>query len=563
MTTPLREVIARFSVAADTQPLERADKGVTSLSAKAKQFAEAQKVYAQKFQAAKAAYLALPGAVAKDADKFAKQTLDAEQAAERAQASAKGIAEAFATIGKAVAGFAGVAALRSFVQGFVTEARDLTTTAERLRITTDELQVMGAVGRSVGLDINATAGALGTLRGKLDEAVRGLGDGGYTFRRLGVQFRDSNRQARPLVQVFGDVATALNNIQSPYRRMQITERLLGSEGRRFLQLFGNKADAIRDFTAAMEASGGGLSQASINAGLEYSQAINLAGLSVDTFRSKLALFLLPKLTEFIRVANRIAIYLNRTTIVTNGLRIALAALAAYGVRAAATWIAANLPLVAQFALIGASIAVVVLIVDDLITLFEGGESTIGGFIDELFGVGTAREVVNSVKDTFGELIYFVTITIDYIRELWNTFSLGGNSMSAARAAANQATRTPIRDPRRGNLPPGAVRAPDGSVVLAAPARRVVVPTIAPGASYRPAVGANPFARVAAPMRARPELNLNATTPVTVRVDATGATDPGAVGRATGAGVRRAIDESNAAQVRRLENSGLIHFAPEE
>jgi len=489
------------------------------------------------------------------------------------------VGDAFKQLRTALGGAAIAGGVIAFARDFVAEAENLQYTADRIRTTTHDLQVMGAVGRSVGLDLNATAGVMGTLRAKVDEAARGLGDGGYTFRRLGVQIRDSNRQVRPLAEIFGDVATGIAGVQRQSRQLILTDRLLGTEGRRFINLFKDGKDAIRDYTEAMEASGGGISQEAIDAGLRLSRAWNIAGLSMDSFRSRLALFVLPKLEALVRFGTKVGNFLNKTTIATNGARIAFVALGIYGARAAIMWAIANAPLVFQFGLIAAAIGVVVLVVDDLINLFTGGRSVIGGFIDEMFGVGTAAEVVNDLKGRFEEFMYFVRLVKDQILELWDAIHIGYNARTDPR---NQASRTPIR--QRGvtqadvraaaNSPIGA--SPGVSAVERANAIRTLREALAgrPGA---PAVSV-PVQTVPAPGRGRggpgitvpapggasggrvqrteiqlhsqPRLQLNINNP----------TGNGAeIGRAAQPAIRRAMADGDRASIQALQDSGLVTF----
>lgn len=477
------------------------------------------------------------------------------------------VGDAFKHLKTALGGAAIAGGIVAFAHEFVAEAENLQYTSDRLRTTTHDLQLMGAVGRSVGLDLNATAGVMATLRGKVDEAARGIGDGGYTFRRLGVQVRDSNRQVRPLAQIFGDVATGLSRVNRQSRQLILTDRLLGTEGRRFVSLFAEGRDALSDFATLMEESGGGISQESIDAGLRLSRAWNIAGLSMDSMRSRVALFLLPQLEKLVRLGTRVLNFLNKTTIETNGLKIAFVALGTYGARSAIMWAAANAPLVMQFGLIAAAVAVVVLVVDDLINLFTGGQSVIGGFIDELFGVGTAAEVVNDLKGRFDEFLFAVRVVKEEIMALWDAIHIGYNARTDPRAAA---TRTPIRartaPPVPGAPPPvpsaafrnalrGIPGLPSVSVPLAAlPAPGRAVP--APGIRV-PAPGGSGGGRVV-----RSEINLNSQPRVEVHIN--NPTGNGAeIGRQATPAILRALQTGNRESVRALQDSGLVPSRREE
>jgi len=349
------------------------------------------------------------------------------------------VGDAFKRLRGAIGGAAIVGGVIAFARDFVAEAEQLQYTSDHLRTTTHDLQVMGAVGRSVGLDLGGTVQIMGALRAKVDEATRGLGDGGYTFRRLGVQVRDSNRQTRPLVEILGDTAKAISGVSRESRRLILTDRLLGTEGRRIVSLYQQGGDALREYAELLDESGGGVTQEAIDAGLRLSRAWNRSGLSVDSLRSRIAIFLLPKLEEFVRITGRIISYINKTSFVTNNLKGALAAMTAYGVFAIGRLVFSLNPLALRFALATAAILVTALAVDDLIALFSGGKSVIGTTIDSIFGVGAAAEVVDYVKARFDDFLYAVRIVTTAVGEFWDSLMPPQN-----RTVQGTATRTPIR-----------------------------------------------------------------------------------------------------------------------
>ncbi|MFW6031647.1 MAG: hypothetical protein ACOC9T_03560, partial [Myxococcota bacterium] len=55
------------------------------------------------------------------------------------------------------------------------------------------------------------------------------------------------------------------------------------------------------------------------------------------------------------------------------------------------------PILLKGALLALAFLAIVAVVEDLINLFTGGESVIGDFIDEMFGVGTSQKVVEDLK----------------------------------------------------------------------------------------------------------------------------------------------------------------------
>ena len=82
---------------------------------------------------------------------------------------------------------------------------------------------------------------------------------------------------------------------------------------------------------------------------------------------------------------------------THLVEAAFAVLAPIAISTAWSLIAPFLPVVGLF-------AAIVLIVEDLYTLFTGGDSVIGRFIDSLGGAGTSAAVVETLKDAWNEVV---------------------------------------------------------------------------------------------------------------------------------------------------------------
>ena len=560
----VRELIAKFESQVENKGLAKTETLLDKLAKKSGTVGASLKDLFRKAEAekqaakAKAAFDALDDAGRKTLENAVKAEDAQKKAAEGATAALTKVRNVYLLVGAAVVGF---------VQNVVAQAEQLHYTSQQLRVTTQEMQLMGAMGRSVGLDMNAMAGIMGTLRGKVDEAARGLGDGGYTFRRLGVQIRDTSGAVRPLPQIFRDTMIAIAGVTRESRRLALTDRMLGTEGRRFISQFTQGRDALAEFAQIMADSGGGMSQKAIDDALELSRAWNVAGLSGDSLKGQIMEVLLPALTKLVRFGTKVLNFFNRTTLAANTLKIAAVALGTYGARAAVMWALANLPLIGQFLLIAAAVGIVVLIVDDLINLFSGGESVIGGFIDELFGVGTAADVVHSLQESFEGVLAVVRFVRDTLKEVWDLIHIG---YDAQNDPANQATSTRVsagarasmeRNPalyqqrqrgQRANAPGLPARAPGRPTTAVVPARIVAAPAGLRGGSVMvPAPGASGMRRPA------PNENLNEGQQVHVHIN--NPTGNGQeIARQAAPAIQRTVQANNRRTVQNLQDAGLIH-----
>jgi hypothetical protein len=91
--------------------------------------------------------------------------------------------------------------------------------------------------------------------------------------------------------------------------------------------------------------------------------------------------------------------------------------------------------IAIFGLAAIAIGFVILLVDDLITLFSGGTSIIGSFLDEIFGIGTATELVHNLTDAWGGLTMAIGEAYDAVTGFFGvdtSTALGGETATTTR-----------------------------------------------------------------------------------------------------------------------------------
>jgi hypothetical protein len=136
---------------------------------------------------------------------------------------------------------------------------------------------------------------------------------------------------------------------------------------------------------------------------------------LDDLGRDAAKLVIPRLERLVRWGKDAVKWFNKSAKGTHVLEAAMYTLAAVaGILAAEFYGAFVLPALAIGALI--------LLVDDLWTTLEGGESITRDLIDGMFGEGTTAQVVSWIKATFGPLM----AELDKLdaRGIWETFSAG-------------------------------------------------------------------------------------------------------------------------------------------
>src|SRR6056297_3440435 len=113
---------------------------------------------------------------------------------------------AFQGMGKAMAAIAGPLAVGAMVRGL---DRAISKPADRLGLTTDALQELRSAAQQSGVATNTLDMAMQRFGRRIAEARQGTGEAQNAVKELGLQLTDATGRARPMIDVFRDVADRL------------------------------------------------------------------------------------------------------------------------------------------------------------------------------------------------------------------------------------------------------------------------------------------------------------------------------------------------------------------
>jgi len=299
--------------------------------------------------------------------------------------------------------FAGVVAGSFIARGIARMIGSTTQAADRIGeistqigVNAQALQAWSFAAQMAGVEQESLAQAFGILARNANAAARGSTEMRETFARLGVQTTDANGQLRAADAIMLDVADGLSRVESDAERTALSLQVLGRGGRQLLPLFKQGAAGIEAASKEFEELGGGFTDEDIAAADQYQDSIVKLNLALTKLKILFVREILPSIQRFVN-------WLIRTTkgVLASGravqlMKVALVALAGAAALMARSFVKLLLP----FAPALAKIALLFLFVDDLITLFRGGKSVIGEFIDAVFGLGAAEKFVREVKFAF-------------------------------------------------------------------------------------------------------------------------------------------------------------------
>lgn len=290
-----------------------------------------------------------------------------------------------------------------FAAGVADFADELTDTGAAIGMNARELLAWRTVASSVGVGAEQLRAVFGAFARNVSAANEGNADARKAFEDLGVATVNAGEGARSTSDILANTLEQLARIEDPTERAALAMRLLGEQGARLLPAFENGAGGLAEMQAVIgELFGGDLEEAARQAD-ELERQTALWDLSLQALKTTIGLELLPNVTDMVRKSAAAVAGFQELTKGTHVVELALGLLGAAGLVAGARMLIPFLPAIGMFLLVAAAIGMVVVVVDDLIALFSGGNSVIGEFIDSTLGAGSAQNFVWNAKAAWTEL----------------------------------------------------------------------------------------------------------------------------------------------------------------
>jgi hypothetical protein len=361
-----------------------------------------------------------------------------------------------------------IAGLAQFVQGVIQNTLAQADQAQALGTTTQSMLEWQHVAAASGVSVEVMNSGLATLSQNMRAVQQGSGDAATTFRRLHVPVRDANRNLRDTGDVMVEAGLAIARIENPTLRARMAVRTFGDAGRQLIPIFEQGATSVEGMRAEVRDMVGNNLAAMETGARKARGEYSRLSLAFQGVSNSIALTLLPSflwmiqsLTWVVREAKRLA---DTTFILQAAFATAIPViLVLLGQLLAATWATFG-PMIVAMAPFALGVAAIVLVVDELLALFNGGDSIIGRFIDSLLGVGQAKVIVQELRQSYEDLVDWFSSAIDtVIRQLSRIPGISSlvSGLGSAPTVQRQATRgfvAPGTVEGRGFVAPAVLRA---------------------------------------------------------------------------------------------------------
>lgn len=311
-------------------------------------------------------------------------------------AAVDGLFGKLAQFGTALAGGAIVTAVAAFTNHVIHQGDELITTAERLSVATEALQEWRYVADLADVSNEELSAGFRLLQRNVQGALEGGAEQAKAFQSLGLSIADL--KGADLDAILTKAADGFTKLESPIKRTALAQQLFGRGGAALVPLLSKGSAGIQELKDEFRELGGGLNNETLAAANAADDAFKRLKFSLSSLTSN-------AVTPFIIGATKVATWLKDLVVSfkkwekgTALVKAGIIALTAVAIAAALPIIIAWAPLIATTLAWTAALTGAILILDDIITMFEGGQSVIGDWIEETFGIGSTAEVIKTAKE---------------------------------------------------------------------------------------------------------------------------------------------------------------------
>ena len=303
--------------------------------------------------------------------------------------------------------------VKNFITGMVDSGDALGKTATQLGLSSDQLQAWQAAAGYAGVEGAKFSQSMRVMQKNALLAEQGSKQAGDAFKKLGVDFKDTNGQLKTGDKLMREVGLALNKTENSTERVALAQQLMGRTGAALLPLFKDGEKGLDAALAALERFGGGMSKEMVKNAEDAQDRFADLEIATMSFKSQIAVAILPAISSLVLGFAKMIAWISKAVKGTSAIKSILVALGiVVGKMAIAKFAGSFLKLARAAALPLLKFVLLFLIIDDLIALFEGRGSLIGTFIDKIFGEGSAKAVVDGIKG-IGKAVADVVATGDF------------------------------------------------------------------------------------------------------------------------------------------------------
>lgn len=330
-----------------------------------------------------------------------------------------------ASIGLLAGMGAAIAGSAAGIAGWVTSVSEsidpLVQFGRETGIAVETIQTLGYAAEVNGSSVDALQASLGEMTKRVGEFIStGEGEAKDVASRLGLQFKTLNGEVKSSDVIFRDLADKLQGMSQAEKFSVLDKMGIDRSMVQLLSMTGSEIEALQQKSEAL----GVVTQEQADLFADYNDSLTTLGKGFDGIKFQVAIGFVPVLkdlvdgfTDFL-IANKDLIknglsHLGEIIFSVMGMiRRFLPIVAAITIAFAAWWLVTGGlatvmgVLLSPIVLITAAIVAVILVIDDLLTAMEGGQSVIADFFKDNWGIDIVPGLL-AIKEVVLQVVEFI------------------------------------------------------------------------------------------------------------------------------------------------------------
>ena len=184
-------------------------------------------------------------------------------------------------------------------------ADEILTLAQTTGLTTDQIQELRYAEELLDVSTETITGSLTRMIRNMNTARRGTGDAAEAFQKLRIRITDARGELRNSEEVFNEAIDALGRVRNETERDAIAMAIFGRSARELNPLIEKGSGALKEFAEQAHEMGYVMSGDTLEAFGRLDDAMQLWDNQITTLKNNLAMVLLPVLTAFFELLNKI------------------------------------------------------------------------------------------------------------------------------------------------------------------------------------------------------------------------------------------------------------------
>ncbi len=184
-------------------------------------------------------------------------------------------------------------------------ADEILTLAQTTGLTTDQIQELRYAEELLDVSTETITGSMTKMIRNMNNARMGSKQSEEAFNALRIRIKDSNGELRDSEQVFGEVIDKLGRMKNETERDAIAMQLFGRSARELNPLIEAGSGALKEFAKEAHEMGYVMSGNTLESFGALDDAMQRFNNQTTAFKNSIAMVLLPVLTAFFELLNKI------------------------------------------------------------------------------------------------------------------------------------------------------------------------------------------------------------------------------------------------------------------